>query len=99
MSTYAHVKDNAVVDFKEIPSNIHAAWVSSGNPKATEYRLLVDLGAPEITNTQVTTITYTIQSTTVTRVWTIREREIEEYDKDDVKFIFQDFLLFNAGII
>jgi hypothetical protein len=81
MSLYAHVYNGEIVEFKELNDTLYQNWISTQNPKANVYRLVVDTDPPEVTNTQVAVSGYTINETTVEKTWTVRNKTADEMRK------------------
>lgn len=81
MSIYAYVYNNQIVEFKEIPAELYSNWITSGNPKKDCYRLLIDSEPPALSSLQIAEFSYQINSTTVSKVWTVRNKTADELRK------------------
>jgi len=78
MSTYAHIHENQIVEFKELPDELYASWVEANNPKKNCYRLVVYEQQPSVSTTEVAETSFTINQTNVNQVWTIRNKTVDE---------------------
>jgi hypothetical protein len=78
MSTYAHIHENQIVEFKELPDELYASWVEANNPKKNCYRLVVYEQQPSVSATEVAESFFTINQTNVNQVWTIRNKTVDE---------------------
>ena len=65
MSTYAHIHENQIVEFKELPDELYASWVEANNPKKNCYRLVVYEQQPSVSATEVAESSFTINQTTI----------------------------------
>ena len=78
MSTYAHIHENQIVEFKELSDELYASWVEANNPKKNCYRLVVYEQQPSVSSAEVAESSFTINQTTVNQVWTIRNKTADE---------------------
>lgn len=78
MSVYAHIHENAIIEFKEISDALYAGWVAANNPKKDAYRLVVYSQAPVVSSTQVAEESFQINASTVNQVWTVRNKTPDE---------------------
>jgi hypothetical protein len=78
MSTYAHIHENQIVEFKELSDELYASWVEANNPKKNCYRLVVYEQQPNVSATEVAESFFTINQTNVNQVWTIRNKTVDE---------------------
>jgi hypothetical protein len=88
MSRYAHVNDGAIVEFVEIPDELHALWVASGNPKKDAYRIAVTVDAPAVTDAQVAESSWQVNASSVDQVWSVRDKTADELRKSWTAYQF-----------
>ena len=82
MSEYARIVNGEIVEFRDVDPSIHAAWVAAGNPKATEFRPVLEEDRPfGLDPKETVEPVYTIEPTRVVRSWTIRQLTADELRK------------------
>jgi len=78
MSVFAYVQDGEIVEFREIPDELHSAWVSSGNPKKDVFLPVVNTPAPSVTASQIAESSWQIGQQSVTETWSVRNKTADE---------------------
>lgn len=82
MAEYARVHGESVLEIVELDPAVHAAWVASGNPKASVFLPVVTDPVPTYDQTtQAVAASYLVGITMVTRKWTVRALTPDELRK------------------
>jgi ABC-type cobalamin/Fe3+-siderophores transport system ATPase subunit len=81
MSTYAFIRNDVIVEFKEISDSLYASWVAANNPKKDSYKLVVYTEQPSVSSTEIAEDSFVINGDTVDQVWTVRNKTADESRK------------------
>lgn len=89
MAEYARVHGASVLEIVELDPAVHAAWVASGNPKASVFLPVVTDPIPAYDQTtQAVVASYLVGVTIVTRKWVIRALTPDERRKTWTSYEF-----------
>lgn len=81
MSQYAFVRNNQIIEFKDIDDNLYQMWVSTNNPKAKAFRPVVEDTYPTPNEYQAIDTNYIIEENRVIKLYVLRNKTPEELRK------------------
>ena len=81
MAQYAFVKNNQIIEFRDIDDNLYNSWVSNNNPKAKAYLPVVEDSYPTPNEYQVVDTNYIIEENRVIKLYVLRNKTPDELRK------------------
>jgi hypothetical protein len=90
MSLFAYVLNGSLVEFRDVPDELHANWVLTGNPKKDSFLPVNYEDAPDVSESEIAEYSWQVNPDSVTQVWTVRAKTEKEMRK---KWTAYQFLL------